>query len=100
MTPDDVKDLGNSEFLNASNWNFIGRKNIGYYYAITHGAKTIWDFDDDNMLKFWIPGAAPPGAPSIDASLPVAKSVDVLEPHGHSCPTWNPYPAMGAPALP
>ena len=29
-------------------WNHIGRKNIGYMYAIKHGAKQIWDFDDDN----------------------------------------------------
>ena len=40
-------------------WNSFGRKNIGYLFAIAHGAKTIWDFDDDNILKFWIKGAAP-----------------------------------------
>ncbi|KAL3862365.1 hypothetical protein ACJMK2_008336 [Sinanodonta woodiana] len=27
----------------------FGRKNIGYLYAIQHGAEVIWDFDDDNM---------------------------------------------------
>ena len=27
--------------------NNIGRKNIGYVYAIQHGAKYIWDFDND-----------------------------------------------------
>ncbi|KAL3848583.1 hypothetical protein ACJMK2_019433 [Sinanodonta woodiana] len=27
----------------------FGRKNIGYLYAIHHGAKLIWDFDDDNL---------------------------------------------------
>ena len=31
-------------------WNHFGRKNIGYLYAILHGATMIWDFDDDNML--------------------------------------------------
>lgn len=31
-------------------WNHFGRKNVGYVYAILHGAKAIWDFDDDNML--------------------------------------------------
>ena len=30
-------------------WNDMSRKNIGYMYAIKHGAKLIWDFDDDNM---------------------------------------------------
>ena len=31
-------------------WNHFGRKNVGYLYAILHGAKAIWDFDDDNGL--------------------------------------------------
>ena len=30
-------------------WNDFSRKNIGYMYAIKHGAQWIWDFDDDNM---------------------------------------------------
>jgi hypothetical protein len=32
-------------------WKHFGRKNTGYLYAIMHGAHTIWDFDDDNILK-------------------------------------------------
>lgn len=31
--------------------NHFSRKNIGYLYAIRHGAKLIFDFDDDNQLK-------------------------------------------------
>lgn len=31
-------------------WNHFGRKNVGFLYAILHGARVIWDFDDDNML--------------------------------------------------
>jgi len=31
-------------------WNHFGRKNVGYLFAILHGAKAIWDFDDDNGL--------------------------------------------------
>ena len=30
-------------------WNNMSRKNIGYMYAIKHGAEKIWDFDDDNL---------------------------------------------------
>ena len=30
-------------------WNEMARKNIGYMYAVKHGANMIWDFDDDNM---------------------------------------------------
>ena len=42
-------------------WNHFGRKNIGFLYAILHGAKAIWDFDDDNILlnkhpQYLLPG--------------------------------------------
>ena len=94
------KVFGNSEFVKAiTQWDQIGRKNIGYYYAVTHGANIIWDFDDYNMLKFWIPGAAPPGAPSIEASIPVADKIKVLEHDNYNWEMWNPYPVMGAPDI-
>merc|ERR550534_1850681 len=32
-------------------WRHFGRKNLGYLYAIEHGAKVIYDTDDDNWLK-------------------------------------------------
>lgn len=31
-------------------WNHFGRKNVGYLYAVLHGARMVWDFDDDNFL--------------------------------------------------
>ncbi len=31
-------------------WNHYCRKNIGYLYAIEHGAKIIYETDDDNLL--------------------------------------------------
>ena len=103
LRPDDHTNIPNiKSFVDALPWNHFGRKNIGYLYSIMHGAKVIWDFDDDNALKFWIPGAAPPGAPSIDEAIPESEgqSIDVLEPKDHSWPTYNPYPALGAPTLP
>ena len=101
LRPDDQIDMHNA-FVDALPWNHFGRKNIGYLYAIIHGAKVIWDFDDDNALKFWIPGAAPPGAPSIDEAIPDndEQMIDVLEPKDHNWPTYNPYPILGAPTLP
>ena len=73
-------------------------------YAITHGASVIWDYDDENMLKFWIPGAAPDGTLSLDATVDMIENggslKDILEPQGHKWPTYNPYPIMGAPSLP
>jgi len=32
-------------------WKHFGRKNVGFLYAIAHGAKIIYDTDDDNRLK-------------------------------------------------
>jgi hypothetical protein len=32
-------------------WNHFGRKNIGYLYALAHGAEVVYDTDDDNILK-------------------------------------------------
>ncbi|XP_061179250.1 uncharacterized protein LOC133187875 isoform X2 [Saccostrea echinata] len=47
-----------SKFINNLPWNSFSRKNIGYLYAISHGAQLIWDFDDDNILKFWLENAS------------------------------------------
>jgi hypothetical protein len=47
-----------SDFVDLLPWQSFGRKNVGYLYAIARGAKVIWDFDDDNFLKFWVSGAA------------------------------------------
>ena len=32
-------------------WNHFGRKNIGYLYALWHGARRIYDTDDDNEIS-------------------------------------------------
>ena len=32
-------------------WNHFGRKNIGFLYAMHHGAEFIYDTDDDNILQ-------------------------------------------------
>ena len=46
-------------FVKRLPWNSFGRKNLGYLYAIASGAEVIFDFDDDNLLKFWVPTASP-----------------------------------------
>lgn len=45
-----VTELGYT-ILEATPSNHFARKNIGYLFAIQHGAKLIYDFDDDNVLK-------------------------------------------------
>ena len=92
LTPDNQVAMHNIIlFVRALPWNHFGRKNIRYLYAIMHGAEVIWDFDDDNALKFWIPGAAPAGAPSIDKAIPENKeqTIEALEPKDHKWPTYN-----------
>ena len=32
-------------------WNHFGRKNIGYLVVVQHGAKMVYDFDDENTLR-------------------------------------------------
>jgi len=39
------------ELLALLPWKHFGRKNLGYLFAVLHGAEQIWDFDDDNFLK-------------------------------------------------
>ncbi len=71
-------------------WNHFGRKNVGYLYAISQGAKRIWDFDDDNLLiqtTFHIPGLK-----DNVLTYDEVKSKKFL--------TFNGYPMMGAFHLP
>eukprot|EP00536_Pseudo-nitzschia_multiseries_P018790 jgi/Psemu1/230287/e_gw1.3115.3.1 len=37
-------------FLDSIPFRHFARKNVGYLYAIAHGAEIIFDFDDDNLL--------------------------------------------------
>lgn len=39
-----------ADFLRAIPYNHFARKNIGFLYAVKHGAAFIYDFDDDNIL--------------------------------------------------
>lgn len=80
-----------SPFVHNLPWNHFGRKNVGYLYAILRGARTIWDFDDDNVL---LPGR------SIPDLLDPDRGLDILNPANHNHAVFNPYPKMGAPSLP
>ena len=55
-----------NSFVESLPWHSFGRKNIGYLYAIANGAKYIWDFDDDNIIKFWLKNSSPDKALEID----------------------------------
>ena len=55
-----------SMFVSRLPWHSFARKNVGYLYAIARGAKIIYDFDDDNILKFFIKDASPDPVLDID----------------------------------
>lgn len=38
-------------FVSSTPWKHFCRKNLGYLFAILHGANFIFDFDDDNYVK-------------------------------------------------
>lgn len=66
-------------------WNHFGRKNIGYLFAIQHGAQLIWDTDDDNVLR-------DPASLTKLANFAVSSSPSALIPSAagdHHL--WNPY---------
>ena len=75
-----------NEFVRGIPWNNIGRKNIGYLFAIVHQAKTIWDFDDDNALKFWLKSVSPDEMLDIDTFINgnKMKTISCMEPEQHS----------------
>jgi hypothetical protein len=48
--PKQLEFSGESAFGKLLPFNHFGRKNLGFAYAIIHGAKAVFDFDDDNAL--------------------------------------------------
>ena len=51
LSPDEQVQLAEKlPFIDFLPWNSFARKNVGYIYAILHGAEYIWDFDDDNVI--------------------------------------------------
>ena len=76
LTEDDQINM-KSEFVDHLPWNSFGRKNIGYIFAISQGAKIIFDFDDDNIIKFWIK----------DASIDPVMDIDNFNQNGGLCKT-------------
>jgi len=74
-------------------WRHFGRKNIGFLYAIAHGAKVIYDTDDDNRLK---EERIPILGVSQGSQLPQAVPVNVSRPLGDVAGhhLFNPYPSF------
>ena len=86
-----------SPFVQNLPWNTFGRKNVGYLYAISQGAKVIWDFDDDNLLKFWLKRAAPDDVLEIDSFIHY-QDLPMVQPEQTNQSVFNPYPVLGSPS--
>ena len=72
------------------------RHATSYLFAIEHGARFVWDFDDDNELLACGPPLHQSGLSSSARGGMV--SARLLAPD--ESPTFNPYPMMGAPHSP
>jgi hypothetical protein len=78
----------------------FARKNIGYLFAIEHGAEHIYDFDDDNVLK---DGETLRFQALLMNASQQTTEWTVLSPEAHAHHLLNPYPmfkpvdALGAP---
>jgi hypothetical protein len=77
-------------FLAAIPYKHFARKNIGYLYAIQHGAKLLFDFDDDNLLPI-DPNTGHVFPPLSDDKLLTEARMVVNGPN-----VFNHHPLMGA----
>lgn len=79
-------------FVRSTPWRHFCRKNIGYLFAILHGAEYIFDFDDDNFIKIDFEIDDPMEIlPEGDA--PVLNNVNVIMQGPNA---FNHHPIMGA----
>ena len=81
-------------FLRVVPFNHFARKNVGYLYAIAHGARYVFDFDDDNELKS-AHGGSGARLPPLREGEEVAVDLTVVLVRGREN-TFNPYPLLGA----
>lgn len=78
-------------------WNHFGRKNVGFIYAMHHGAKMIYDTDDDNFLD--LNELLPHNLTSLKIKFRAPRSPRVhtggYDNISSSYSTFNPYPLFG-----
>eukprot|EP01006_Ploeotia_vitrea_P031135 TRINITY_DN63440_c0_g1_i1.p1 TRINITY_DN63440_c0_g1~~TRINITY_DN63440_c0_g1_i1.p1 ORF type:complete len:384 (+),score=14.84 TRINITY_DN63440_c0_g1_i1:157-1308(+) len=72
--------------------NHFGRKNVGFMYAIAHGATMIYDTDDDNYLRTETPE---------EDAIPIKwrQNEDAYSVRS-GVPVFNPYPLYGSDSWP
>ncbi len=82
-------------FVRSTPWKHFCRKNIGYLFTILHGAKYIFDFDDDNFVKVDLDGSPVQLIPEDMGSDDILrlKGVNVIMQGSNA---FNHHPIMGA----
>ena len=85
------------EFAAQTPWNSFARKNVGYLFAISQGARFIWDFDDDNELIFFGSGVDKMAdAPSLATVMRALQTPNIpVRDVVTTAATVNPYPVLG-----
>ena len=63
-------------------WNHFGRKNLGFLYAVQHGARWVYDTDDDNELQ------------SLATGIPIPRPNHLIDEVETSFKLYNLYPQM------
>lgn len=81
-------------FVRLTPWKHFCRKNIGYLFAILHGAQYIFDFDDDNFIKLDDDGKPLQILPvGDDPNTMILNNVNVIM---QGANVFNHHPIMGA----
>mmetsp|Transcript_29848 Transcript_29848/g.72124 ORF Transcript_29848/g.72124 Transcript_29848/m.72124 type:complete len:284 (-) Transcript_29848:303-1154(-) len=92
--------LASNPFISIMPFKSFARKNVGYLFAVTYGAKVIYDFDDDNILKSLEDNVTvpPPFFYRADVGFDKTTLLHFVESREQSedSPAFNPYEFMGA----
>ena len=93
-------------FVEMIPYRSFARKNIGYLFAVRHGAKVIFDFDDDNVLRPALDSEVAsdddyePMSPfylkALDLNQTLVRHLPAKHINGLVGKAFNPYPLMKA----
>lgn len=92
--------LGQHPLAQLLPWNHFGRKNVGFLFAILHGASAVYDFDDDNMLispkgSILVPGNQHTSTPAENSADRPHRLFHAEIPASYNFSVLNPYPLLG-----